>query len=203
MKICTINVPETYIEAIAKLVGKDGLYPSRSELVRVAVREFLIKELRIAETMKRYGEESNINQEGDEGTNYVRVPINKKDSRETSEALESIIVFNNPFYDEVLQCLIKNKIFISPNDLARQIDISTETATEQLQCLQKKYKQFVKERNGEYKVNTYFLKEYLRAHNKKEIIQKLEHCLSLLKQDKTVNSPTEYKTYTIIERLEH
>jgi len=44
MKIVTVNVPESYIEAIKKLIGRDGLYPSRSELIRCAVREFLIKE---------------------------------------------------------------------------------------------------------------------------------------------------------------
>ena len=54
MKIVTINVPESYIDAIAKLTGDGGLYPSRSELIRNAVREFLLKELRLAKAMARF-----------------------------------------------------------------------------------------------------------------------------------------------------
>jgi Arc/MetJ-type ribon-helix-helix transcriptional regulator len=45
MKIITVNLPESYIKTIDKLVGESSIYPSRSELIRVAVREFLIKEL--------------------------------------------------------------------------------------------------------------------------------------------------------------
>jgi len=45
MKIVTVNVPESYISAINKLVGNEHLFPSRSELIRAAVREFIINEL--------------------------------------------------------------------------------------------------------------------------------------------------------------
>ncbi|MFX0029598.1 MAG: ribbon-helix-helix domain-containing protein, partial [Candidatus Hermodarchaeota archaeon] len=37
MKIVTVNIPETYLESIERLIGEDGLYPSRSELIRCAV----------------------------------------------------------------------------------------------------------------------------------------------------------------------
>jgi len=43
IKVITVNVPETYVAAIASLVGEGTNFPSRSELVRVAVREFLKK----------------------------------------------------------------------------------------------------------------------------------------------------------------
>ena len=77
MKIVTVNVPESYIEAIKKLVGRDGLYPSRSELIRCATREFLIKELKLAENMKKYPD---IKIEDDfDDKNFVRVPMVKKD----------------------------------------------------------------------------------------------------------------------------
>ena len=45
MKILTVNLPQAYLKAIDELTGDKNLYPSRSELIRVAVREFLIKEL--------------------------------------------------------------------------------------------------------------------------------------------------------------
>ena len=45
MRIITVNLPLSYVRAIEKLTGKNGMYPSRSELIRVAVREFIIKEL--------------------------------------------------------------------------------------------------------------------------------------------------------------
>ncbi len=72
MKIVTVNVPESYIDAINKLIGRDGLYPSRSELIRCAVREFLIKELKLANNMAKYNE---IEIEDFDDENFVRVPI--------------------------------------------------------------------------------------------------------------------------------
>ena len=81
MKICTINIPESYIEHIKKLVGEDGLYPSRSELIRVACREFLLKELKMAKNMAKYNEpvidefKSKFDHE-----NFVRIPVEKTDS---------------------------------------------------------------------------------------------------------------------------
>lgn len=43
MKIITVNIPETYIAALAMLVGDGENFSSRSELIRAAVRQFLIK----------------------------------------------------------------------------------------------------------------------------------------------------------------
>ncbi|MBA7680603.1 MAG: hypothetical protein CEE42_03810 [Promethearchaeota archaeon Loki_b31] len=72
MKIVTVNVPESYIGAINKLIGENGLYPSRSELIRCAVRDFLLKELKMANNMAKYNE-AEIDDFDDE--NFVRVPI--------------------------------------------------------------------------------------------------------------------------------
>ena len=70
------------MEPIKRLVGEDGLYPSRSELIRVALREFLIKELKMANEMIMYktveAEEAEEAEELDE-RKYVRVPIEKMD----------------------------------------------------------------------------------------------------------------------------
>jgi len=51
LKVVTVNIPESFIDLIKKLVGRNGLYPSRSELVRVAVHNFLIKQLKIAKNL--------------------------------------------------------------------------------------------------------------------------------------------------------
>jgi Arc/MetJ-type ribon-helix-helix transcriptional regulator len=51
VKIITVNLPISYLRMIDHLVGETALYPSRSELIRVAVREFLIREL---EAMKSF-----------------------------------------------------------------------------------------------------------------------------------------------------
>lgn len=80
IKIVTINIPESYVDAMEKLVGENGLYPSRSELVRVAVREFLLKELKIAEKMSNFANDDNIDNQDDfeiknEKDNYVKVPV--------------------------------------------------------------------------------------------------------------------------------
>ena len=77
MKIVTVNVPEAYIDAIARLIGEGGLYPSRSELIRVAVREFLIKELRLAKNMPDYNKPDDDNYDKEK---FVRVPIIDNDN---------------------------------------------------------------------------------------------------------------------------
>ncbi|MFX1493605.1 MAG: ribbon-helix-helix domain-containing protein [Promethearchaeota archaeon] len=76
MKIVTVNVPESYIDAINKLIGENGLYPSRSELIRCAVRDFLLKELRAANNIVNFND-SNIEDFDDE--HFVRIPIEKLD----------------------------------------------------------------------------------------------------------------------------
>jgi Arc/MetJ-type ribon-helix-helix transcriptional regulator len=76
MKIVTVNIPESYLESIERLIGENGLYPSRSELIRCAVRDFLIKELRRANEMIKYKE---VKVEQINNKDYVRVPIEKMD----------------------------------------------------------------------------------------------------------------------------
>lgn len=80
MKIVTINVPESYITAIKELTGENGLYPSRSELIRCAVREFLLKELDLARSMEKYNlQEPEI--ENFDDKNFVRIPIEKTNDK--------------------------------------------------------------------------------------------------------------------------
>ena len=78
MKIVTVNIPNSYVDAIKKLIGQGGLYPSRSELVRVATREFLLKELKLANNMAKYSE---VEIEDFEDENFVRVPIETKNDK--------------------------------------------------------------------------------------------------------------------------
>jgi len=49
---------------IEQLTGDGGMFPSRSELIRVAVREFLIKEMATVEEFERHQ------------TQHERKPIN-------------------------------------------------------------------------------------------------------------------------------
>ncbi|MFH0749180.1 MAG: ribbon-helix-helix domain-containing protein [Candidatus Bathyarchaeota archaeon] len=44
MKLITINLPETYLRDLEKLV-KEDLYPNRAEAIRVAVRDMLVNEV--------------------------------------------------------------------------------------------------------------------------------------------------------------
>ena len=46
MKIITINLPEKYLNAIQAL-NDLGIYPSRSEAIRIALRDFLRDELQM------------------------------------------------------------------------------------------------------------------------------------------------------------
>ena len=54
MKIITVNLPHSYLKSIDGLVGETALYPSRSELIRVAVRDFLIRELEAGKNFVNY-----------------------------------------------------------------------------------------------------------------------------------------------------
>jgi Predicted transcriptional regulators containing the CopG/Arc/MetJ DNA-binding domain len=50
MRIVTVKMPEHYLEKIDKLV-EEGLYLSRSDFIRIAVREWLGRELKRLEKM--------------------------------------------------------------------------------------------------------------------------------------------------------
>jgi len=53
LKIITVKIPEIYIELIDELV-RLGIYPSRSEAIRVAIRDFLRREISMRRrTMRR------------------------------------------------------------------------------------------------------------------------------------------------------
>ena len=46
MKIITINLPEKYLQAI-QILNDMGVYPSRSEAIRIALHQFLSNELKM------------------------------------------------------------------------------------------------------------------------------------------------------------
>ena len=86
LKIVTVNVPTNFLKAIEKLVGDDGLYPSRSELIRVAVREFLMEELQKADNNCRFMKEEKTNESFDP-EKFVSVPT--QDFNENNEELRT------------------------------------------------------------------------------------------------------------------
>ncbi|MFX1309922.1 MAG: ribbon-helix-helix domain-containing protein [Promethearchaeota archaeon] len=51
MKIITINLPEKYLSAI-QILNDLGIYPSRSEAIRIALRDFLKDELKMYEDLE-------------------------------------------------------------------------------------------------------------------------------------------------------
>ncbi|MCD6491694.1 MAG: ribbon-helix-helix domain-containing protein [Candidatus Njordarchaeum guaymaensis] len=44
MKLITVHIPEKFLEALDSLVA-DGKYPNRSEIIRIAIRDFLKDEV--------------------------------------------------------------------------------------------------------------------------------------------------------------
>jgi len=50
MQIVTVNLPSIYIDAIGKLT-EQGMFPSRSEAIRQALRDFLKSELEMVESL--------------------------------------------------------------------------------------------------------------------------------------------------------
>jgi len=51
MKIITINLPEKYLSAIQTL-NEMGIYPSRSEAIRIALKDFLTEELKMYDNLE-------------------------------------------------------------------------------------------------------------------------------------------------------
>ena len=51
MKIITINLPEKYLSAI-QILNDLGIYPSRSEAIRIALKDFLKDELKMYEDLE-------------------------------------------------------------------------------------------------------------------------------------------------------
>ena len=88
MKIITVNLPVNDIKTIKGLVGEEGLYPSRSELIRVAIRDFLVKELKLAKEFPKFRAEHSTEELINNNTikidkNFVRVPIEKSIGMDT------------------------------------------------------------------------------------------------------------------------
>ena len=74
VKIITVNLPVNDIKTIKGLVGENGLYPSRSELIRVAIRDFLVKELHVAKNFFSTEHSDDVFNETESDKNLVRIP---------------------------------------------------------------------------------------------------------------------------------
>lgn len=100
MKIITVNLPVKDIKTIKGLVGENGLYPSRSELIRVAIRDFLIKELKLVKEFPKFRAEYSTeeiikdNFEIDSDKDFVRVPIEKMIDGHTIKSYKTYRIIN-------------------------------------------------------------------------------------------------------------
>ncbi|MHA1267270.1 MAG: ribbon-helix-helix domain-containing protein [Candidatus Helarchaeota archaeon] len=52
MIVCPVHLPTMYLKAIEKMVA-DGFYPCRSEVIRVAIRDMLKRDLKISKKLKK------------------------------------------------------------------------------------------------------------------------------------------------------
>lgn len=84
MKIITVNLPVSYIKMIEGLIGENALYPSRSELVRVAVRDFLIREISALEQFKKaYPQCSDPIKPKIDSNLFVQIPLSSQSNGTT------------------------------------------------------------------------------------------------------------------------
>ena len=109
IRIITVNLPLSYLKAIKALTGEGGLYPSRSELIRVAVREFLIKELEAAKSFAKFQQQSTqftaiyppkIEEPLTDENLIVKVPLNESPEGIVTEYKTYKIVQRNQFNSE-------------------------------------------------------------------------------------------------------
>lgn len=99
MRILTVNLPISYLRAIKKLTeGEDALFPSRSELIRVATREFLIKELEAAKSFSKFQQQSEFSKiypppvEEEPKPKTVKIPLKENAEGEVIEYKEYKII---------------------------------------------------------------------------------------------------------------
>ena len=87
MKIVTVNLPETYIDAIARLCGDeyDSQYASRSEFVRLAVRNQLLTDLGL---MKKFSHPEMIQEKKIKGIKSVKIKVPIERVKEEKKILE-------------------------------------------------------------------------------------------------------------------
>ena len=103
-----MNLPVSYLKAIESLTGNEGLYPSRSELIRVAVREFLIKELEAAKSFAKFQQQTQfsaiyppkIEEPLTDESLIVKVPLNESPEGIVTEYKTYKIVQRNEFSSE-------------------------------------------------------------------------------------------------------
>ena len=108
MRIITVNLPESYLSAIKQLIGENGFFPSRSELIRVAVREFLIKELEAAKSFEKFQQQTQfsavyppkIEEPLTDENLFVKVPLNESPEGIVTEYKTYKIVQRNQFNSE-------------------------------------------------------------------------------------------------------
>ena len=80
IKIITVNLNQRVLEIIDTLTGKSGLYPSRSELIRVAVRDWLVSELKDLDAFRKYQQrkdKSTLSIKTIDESQFVQVPISE------------------------------------------------------------------------------------------------------------------------------
>ncbi len=75
MKIVSAHVPVSDLEKIDKLVGKQGLYPSRSEVVRYAIKKYLVDKLKIVKKVSNTDKNIKEDKHTEEEHKYVKVPV--------------------------------------------------------------------------------------------------------------------------------
>lgn len=56
MKLVTVWLPETYLDALDALVGRE-VTPNHSEAIRVAIRDYMVRELKITDLLQGAGTE--------------------------------------------------------------------------------------------------------------------------------------------------
>lgn len=81
MKIITVNLTVESIETIKLLIGENGLFPSRSELMRAAIRDFLKSELEIVKKLNLVTEKKK---------EKIHIPMGIVDGKQTYKIVKII-----------------------------------------------------------------------------------------------------------------
>jgi metal-responsive CopG/Arc/MetJ family transcriptional regulator len=84
MKIVTINLEEKYVKLLNELSDEDDGFlfsPSRSEICRIAIRDYLKKNLPIAMRILKLVKDEEIN----DLENFVKIPIGNKEGNRISK----------------------------------------------------------------------------------------------------------------------
>lgn len=146
MKIITINLPEKYLDAIQTLINAKT-YPSRSEAIRMALRNFLLNEQAFYKTLGSMKPMFLVESKKAPRMETIKPNIGKTEVREKEEQLapepfrsnkkpkQFINLFHGELYWNLIISFLYEKEMLNTNELNNLLGVNNGTITNEIRRL--------------------------------------------------------------------